>query len=217
MCKRSAMEPPVTRQATPLAPGMAWQAPFALRDDGCYFDKLLYGSFICDLANGLDAVEVKVAKEWLGDLEQLESEVGQLIATAYYTCYDVLESPDGTPGMIGGSLYFEGEEDTDIISVYPYWDGKPFCMVTEDPMMSAVEADVSDCVKVEIAPGIDGECTITNTVFFEGIPTLSRRGIVLLTLLMLGVGLIGSKAPRVISSPNQRGMVSTASPSNFAA
>ena len=35
------------------------------------------------------------------------------------------------------------------------------------------------------------ECTIINTVVFEGIPALSRQGLALLALLMLGVGFIG--------------------------
>jgi hypothetical protein len=31
----------------------------------------------------------------------------------------------------------------------------------------------------------------TNTVFFEGIPTLNRYGIAVMALLMLGVGMVG--------------------------
>ena len=34
-------------------------------------------------------------------------------------------------------------------------------------------------------------CTFTNTVFFEGIPTLSQYGLALMALLMLGVGMVG--------------------------
>ena len=34
-------------------------------------------------------------------------------------------------------------------------------------------------------------CAITNTVFYEGIPTLSQYGLALLALLMLGVGFVG--------------------------
>jgi hypothetical protein len=38
---------------------------------------------------------------------------------------------------------------------------------------------------------VGDECTIVNTVFFEGIPTLNRFGLVLMVLLMFGVGAIG--------------------------
>jgi hypothetical protein len=34
-------------------------------------------------------------------------------------------------------------------------------------------------------------CTFTNTVFFEGIPTLSQYGLAVLVLLTLGVGFVG--------------------------
>jgi len=40
------------------------------------------------------------------------------------------------------------------------------------------------------AAGSNG-CEITNTVFFEGIPTLSQYGLALMALLMLGVGMVG--------------------------
>jgi hypothetical protein len=39
--------------------------------------------------------------------------------------------------------------------------------------------------------GGNSSCTFTNTVFFEGIPTLSQYGLALMALLMLGVGMVG--------------------------
>jgi hypothetical protein len=45
---------------------------------------------------------------------------------------------------------------------------------------------------VEIMPaGAPPTCTFTNTVFFEGIPTLNQYGMAILALLMLGVGFVG--------------------------
>jgi hypothetical protein len=43
----------------------------------------------------------------------------------------------------------------------------------------------------EVSVNDGHECTITNTVFFEGIPTLNQYGLALLALLMLGVGFVG--------------------------
>ena len=69
------------------------------------------------------------------------------------------------------------------------------CWATENINNNAVEV-ISDC-GTSAAPGIGvrvgegDECTITNTVFFEGIPTLSHYGLAILTLLMLGAGFIG--------------------------
>lgn len=71
---------------------------------------------------------------------------------------------------------------------------------------SAVETDMTDCVPDEFDTG-DGrlggfafevfngeahrECTIENTIFFEGIPTLNQYGLAIMALLMLGVGFVG--------------------------
>ena len=42
-----------------------------------------------------------------------------------------------------------------------------------------------------VSAGNPDSCRIINTVFFEGIPTLSQWGMALLALLMLGVGMVG--------------------------
>ena len=55
---------------------------------------------------------------------------------------------------------------------------------------SAVEVD-NDCGDIEVGVGMGDECTITNTVFFEGIPTLNQYGMAIMVLLMLGVGFVG--------------------------
>ncbi len=44
---------------------------------------------------------------------------------------------------------------------------------------------------MKISAGKGDSCTITNTVFFEGIPTLSQWGVAIMALLMLAVGLVG--------------------------
>ena len=76
--------------------------------------------------------------------------------------------------------------------------------VYESILDSAVESDMSDCVRSPQAHGVDfggfsreifnGDhraCTIENTVFFEGIPTLNQYGLAIMALLMLGVGFVG--------------------------
>jgi len=47
------------------------------------------------------------------------------------------------------------------------------------------------CGPTSLGAGDSHTCTFTNTVFFEGIPTLSQWGLALMALLMLGVGFIG--------------------------
>ena len=62
---------------------------------------------------------------------------------------------------------------------------------TERVFTDAVEIDNPCRNDQSLTIGETAHCTLTNTVFFEGIPTLSRYGLALLALLMLGVGLIG--------------------------
>lgn len=158
--------------------------------DGCFYDLIEGGAFACALTNTLDPVEVVVSKEWVGDVEQIEAAVG-LQASASYSCYDVLTAPDGVLTTAQGSLFFSGNSTDTIGGLYPWWNGSPYCVISETGVDSSVESDDSDCASVPIAPGLDGACTIVNTMFFEGIPTLNRYGLILLALLMLGVGAIG--------------------------
>ena len=44
---------------------------------------------------------------------------------------------------------------------------------------------------VTVHPGQGASCKFTNTVFFEGIPTLNQYGLAIMALLMLGVGFVG--------------------------
>jgi hypothetical protein len=86
------------------------------------------------------------------------------------------------------TLYGSGDE-TFNEKVNPYaWPGGS-CYVMEIDVADAVEVD-NGCGSLEVSVGSGDSCTITNTVFFEGIPTLSQYGMALLVLLMLGVGFV---------------------------
>ena len=70
----------------------------------------------------------------------------------------------------------------------------PGCWATESIVDSAVATD-NDCGSssspIDIDLGDSEECTIINTAFFEGIPTLNQYGLAIMALLMLGVGFVG--------------------------
>ena len=72
------------------------------------------------------------------------------------------------------------------------------CYATENLVSDAVEVD-NGCgdseadAAIEVGIGMGDECTITNTVFFEGIPTLNQYGMAILALLMLAVGFVGMR------------------------
>jgi len=50
---------------------------------------------------------------------------------------------------------------------------------------------MGECPPMVIKANQGASCLVTNTVFFEGIPTLSQYGLAILALLMLGVGMVG--------------------------
>jgi hypothetical protein len=68
--------------------------------------------------------------------------------------------------------------------------GPAECWAEEFIEQSGVESE-DDCGPRSIPAGGSSECTFVNTVFFEGIPTLSQYGMALMALLMLGIGVLG--------------------------
>jgi hypothetical protein len=115
----------------------------------------------------------------------------------HWECSDVLTSTyDGLTDVSG---YFNGYGDStfSVTTLRPNpWAGEEGdatnCSANEDAYDSAVESDQGCDISTTFAVG-DGEkgCTIVNSVFFEGIPTLSQYGLAVMALLMLGVGFVG--------------------------
>ena len=171
-------------------------------------------SNLCVVLNIPAPVDVDVTKVWEefgGTQADFDPDVRITL-----TCPDALGIIGGT--QINGSwvaFEFLNEEDGDFddeddnyigegtaeFEVIPAWyptaadpDDQEFteCFATENVSNDAVEVD-NDCTDIEVAVGMGDECTITNTVFFEGIPTLNQYGMALLALLMLGMGFIGMR------------------------
>ena len=95
-------------------------------------------------------------------------------------------------------------DPTNELEDYPLGDGESVtvtvdttlgtssCSAEEDIDQSGVESSANEaCTDENLDAGEDALCIFTNTVFFEGIPTLSQYGLAILALLMLGVGFVG--------------------------
>ena len=52
-------------------------------------------------------------------------------------------------------------------------------------------SSVDNCSAQDVSSAEEVSCTFENTLFFEGIPTLSQYGLAILVLLTLGVGMVG--------------------------
>ena len=83
-----------------------------------------------------------------------------------------------------------GDGDTLTAEVSTYF-GDAKCKAYEDIVQSGVDSDNQCESYTTLSAGEKYGCTIYNTVFFEGIPTLSQYGMAIMALLMLGVGFIG--------------------------
>jgi hypothetical protein len=168
----------------------------------------------CEITNTPLDVDVDITKEWLypgsADASAVSDEFtfvlyctnASIVGGSKIGGFGLVESPSliiDTCAFGGDSpvssydqycktLYGSGDE-TFNEQVNPYvWPGGS-CYVMEIDVDSAVEVD-NGCGSLEVSAGSGDSCTITNTVFFEGIPTLSQYGMALLALLMLGVGLV---------------------------
>ena len=174
----------------------------------------------CLIINSPDPVDVDVTKVWeTFGAEQADFDPDVRITLV---CPDALGIVGGTQidgdwvaseWLIDADGDFDDEDDNYIgegtaeFEVIPNWyptaedpDDQEFteCYATENLVSDAVEVD-NGCgdseadAAIEVGIGMGDECTITNTVFFEGIPTLNQYGMAILALLMLAVGFVGMR------------------------
>jgi hypothetical protein len=165
----------------------------------------------CVIINYPDPVDVDVTKVW----ETFGAEQADFSPNVWITleCEPGAEIVGGSPNTSDvwtKSIYLNDFEDDDDVyvgfdvaefEVIPNWYPTAAkekdqiyteCFATENDLGGAVEED-NDCGDIEVLAGMGDECTITNTVFFEGIPALSQYGMAVMVLLMLGVGFIGMR------------------------
>jgi hypothetical protein len=173
--------------ATTAPSGFAGGDVFS-EDDGCFYEDVRNGTFTCEITNTPIPVEVEVCKEWVYNASSDDDISDEF--TVRLQCNAVIEDGYEVDEGIWRKSWNSDGEGCQIFTVHPEYGGNS-CTASEDVYDSAVESDDSDCSGLEIDIAQGAECTIVNTVFFEGIPTLNQYGLALLALLMLGVGFVG--------------------------
>jgi hypothetical protein len=154
---------------------------------GCRWEGVTEEQFTCEINNVAEPATFTVTKEWMIHGPVLE-EIRMEAAVSIYCNNEI------TGGFFNGTEYqyngiLSGDGDTLEVSVDTF--SRPAqCRAVEDVVQSGVES-ADDCGIRTIPAGDGSSCTITNTVFFEGIPTLGEVGLAILALLMLGVGFVG--------------------------
>jgi len=180
----------------------------------CQFNNLSTGdAAICILENQVLPVDVEVTKTW--DITGTGGDNYDRYAEITIGCDAEIEDgyKQGNKWYINKYLYefsYLDEDDMDTgmatvtAMVYPEWyktandpdnQKSTECWAVESDTDSAVEVE-SDCGDksapgMSVSAGNGDSCDITNTLFFEGIPTLNQYGMAIMALLMLGMGFVG--------------------------
>jgi hypothetical protein len=163
----------------------------AVSADSCAYVDLTEGAHTCTITNAADPSTFTVWKEW--EIGGAVGDAVELSANITIECDGrVIMAIDGVPlhsyeDAVTASLVGDGDSVEVTLSTA---NGPAVCWAFEEITQSGVESE-DDCGQRSIPAGGSSSCTITNTVFFEGIPALNRWGLAILVLLTLGVGLIG--------------------------
>lgn len=150
--------------------------------DNCTFEGVADGgSYACYIRNTPDTVDVTVYAVW--EFEGEAHDISELAEASLY-CDPVAFGAYSWNWGIDGDTTFTA-------AVRPAWDGGTTCTVNYGAYSSAVEASGCEQPLLVTVGGAGPSCTITFTVFFEGIPAVNRYGLAVLALLMLGFAYMG--------------------------
>ncbi|MFC1695641.1 DUF11 domain-containing protein [Pseudomonadota bacterium] len=166
----------------------------------CVYEGWTIGEWTCELTNDAEPGEFSVTKTW--DITGGgQSEINQDVILVI-DCESEISNPMPLPcssqpdatqcvwdldwdGLgLGDSVTASVDVDTET--------GDAYCTAYEVGIDASEVESSDDCdPRMLVEAGGSNGCEITNTVFFEGIPTLSQYGLALMALLMLGMGMVG--------------------------
>ncbi len=143
----------------------------------------------CDFVSEPLPSTLLVTKTWEGAGPDISTE-----STHTFSCTNASDNTGNVFETISITFTIPGPVTNAPFAFYTDPDTTSSCTVIEDEDMldSAVETDQGCSTPIlYTGAGGTGSCTIANTVFYEGIPTLSQYGMAIMALLMLGVGFVG--------------------------
>ncbi|MBT8060199.1 MAG: hypothetical protein KJO33_11420 [Gammaproteobacteria bacterium] len=159
--------------------------------DRCRFEGVNGGeSNVCSIYNTPEPTTVTVAAEWFfGGLDEASDESVDILLE----CTNPIDG-DGLPvdSRMEWRWSFDRETPPREAVITPSFDPPTECRTRVVYASSAVESESSCRDWRRVRPG-DPEltCLVQNTIFFEGIPTLSPAGLLAIALLMLLTGAVG--------------------------
>jgi len=165
--------------------GPAGYTPVLNGGNGCTWEGVTNGLYTCEISNLAQPATFTVNKEWVIE-NSVGEQVNQEINVTVYCNNEIFGGWWGS--SYAYNAWLEGDDSLEVTVDTTTESAQ--CYAVESIYETGVESD-DDCGSRTIAAGGSSSCTFTNTVFFEGIPTLSQWGLVMLAVLTLGVGLIG--------------------------
>jgi len=172
------------------------EAGFIGNTDGCQFEEVVSGDFSCAITNTAMDATYEVNKFW-DVIGEGGDRINQVIDISISCTEEILSAspaPDSGPGFFQGRYLVSWlglEGNTTVRVTVDSSNGTASCRARETVFTDAVEIDNPCSNDRSLTMGQTTHCTITNTVFFEGIPTLNQYGLALMALLMLGIGAVG--------------------------
>jgi hypothetical protein len=156
---------------------------------GCAWEDVTSGFRVCKITNTANPATYTVEKEWA--VFQDGGDVVIPVAEVTIECDRAILNDDAWED--DGTWYLKDHlgDGESLMAYVDVTDESATCSATEDIDQSGVESVALGCSGTTLSAGGSHTCTFTNTVFFEGIPTLSQYGLALLALLTLGVGFVG--------------------------
>jgi hypothetical protein len=171
-------------------------------DTACEFlDIAAIAELRCEITNTPAPVNLDITKEWV--IEGHAGDIGTGYELVVYCDAEIVDGDESCLNGIPAGNTLSGEivpisnwckvitgegPNLHTVQVIPGYPSST-CWVDEVLFDNAVEVE-NGCGNLTVSAGVGAACTITNTVFFESIPTLNGYGRILMILLVLGAGLV---------------------------
>ena len=187
-------------------------------DVNCSYDAVTSQAYTCTITNTADPAEFTVTKEWIVSEEGGGDEIDQMTDIIVWCDKPIIDGEYGDESDVptDDPIYGWGAEivgDGFVTVLVDTSTGPAKCTATEGVLNelggnaeSGIEV-TTDCPAaftddgflnltdpstwISVEAGSSEGCGFTNTVFFEGIPSLNQYGLAIMALLMLGLGMVG--------------------------
>ena len=146
----------------------------------------------CLIQSHVKPIDFAITKQWMVELD--DPSIDNLVRIDL-VCNNVVGGDgDLDHGTMSWNWIFEGVVDEHTASMQPDFAGNTECWAYEQAQSSAVEVENGCAGPTTVLVG-DGPhaCTVINSVFFEGIPTLNQYGMLIFSALMLLTGLLAAR------------------------